>query len=396
MPNYTHVQFISWEIYTGPNRDKLPLPYPSVGTSYTGLGNTQDSRLDIAGQILDIFYRYLFTKQAIDAAHSSVDKTPTTLKVFMGPEFLYRGKGGAYIHDLINGWEAAPPADFDVGTTNFPGLFGYLQRFVSHSDYQDWLFVFGTAISASFPARKNENGKWVIDPTQKGEVYNTALIRAGGEGGDAYASRKKYKSSIDFIEKSYGFKAFTDGDTIPLDRADLEPDETGREGSATFIIKGVNDKDGQPINLGLEVCLDHAWSRSDNKDHAWGRIRSADKYVKLQLVPSGGMDLQTNSIRLLPAAGPTPNSYAFNCDGLCNNTVPTQYGAKTQIWNGANGGPVPPENKLISTSYGEKAKNTTLTKVPEAVQLPDEKAVNATQLWGLGSGYVRAMQPMLL
>jgi hypothetical protein len=39
MPNYTDVQFISWEIYTGPNRDPWPWDYkkqpPPDGHSYT-------------------------------------------------------------------------------------------------------------------------------------------------------------------------------------------------------------------------------------------------------------------------------------------------------------------------------------------------------------------------
>jgi len=37
MPNYTHVQFISWEIYTGPNRGSLPWSLASSGQSYKGL-----------------------------------------------------------------------------------------------------------------------------------------------------------------------------------------------------------------------------------------------------------------------------------------------------------------------------------------------------------------------
>ena len=187
-----------------------------------------------------------------------------------------------------------------------------------------------------------------------GETYNTALIQRGGElnTNDDYASRKRYIASIDFIKSQYRAKNFTLGDVVPADRLDLEPNESNREGSATFTINEINDKDGQPIMFGLEVCLDHAistprkpqpWANStvyaigrvvispddrllyacriahtssaspttftqDKNNNpgrwvTWGRIRTADKWVKIQLVPSGGMLLQPASIRLLPAAG---------------------------------------------------------------------------------------------
>src|SRR5262245_37275999 len=56
MANYTHVQFISWEVYTGPNRGPRPWPMSQDGISYTGIGkeNAVDNRLDVAGQIQDI------------------------------------------------------------------------------------------------------------------------------------------------------------------------------------------------------------------------------------------------------------------------------------------------------------------------------------------------------
>ena len=413
MPSYTDVQFISWEIYTGPNRGPLPWSRDKTGTSYTGLGNANDandSRLDIEAQIRDIKERARFTYSAMRTAYDSATRHPSTLKVFMAPEFLYRGRGGAYIHDLINGWETKPPAEFNLsGYDDFIGLFGNLGLY--SLEFEHWLCVFGTAISASFPT-KNQNGKWVRDATQPGEIYNTAFIQHGGAGtirggygypNETYASRKHHKSAIDFIKQYLGSKAFTDGDVVPADRRDLEPNETNREGSAIFELNGVNDKDGKPIIFGLEVCLDHATSTRGTGSNAtypnWGRIRTADKWVKIQLVPSGGMSLQTASIRLLPAAGPTPHSYAFNCDGL--TTLGGDWGAHTQIWNGANGQPVPSTNKLIEASYGQNANNTILIKVGDdlywdGVGGTAGRTIHASNLWDKGAGYVRVMPEMQL
>jgi len=138
----------------------------------------------------------------------------------------------------------------------------------------------------------------------------------------------------------------------------------------------------------------------------WGRIRTADKWVKIQLVPSGGMNLTPASIRLLPAAGPTPHSYAFNCDGLTTLWDPSlgyQYGAHTQIWNGANGAvPVPPENQLINASSGRPVGNTSVAKVDGDIltnwvgRIGEMRRIHASDLWDLGSGYVRVMQEMPL
>jgi len=490
------------------------------GISYTGIGkeNAVDNRLDIEGQIEDIEERLQFTYKAIEEAHKLAAKRPTTLKVFMAPEFLYRGKGGAYIHDLINGWEQAErsPDEFNLPRRfdEFPGLFGYLKRFATgEKKFNDWLFVFGTAISASFPARFETNKGWVVDSTQMGEIYNTALVQRGGSLNmdDAYASRKRYIASIDFIKSQYRAKNFTLGDVVPADRLRLEPNESNREGSATFTINGINDKAGQPIVFGLEVCLDHSistprnpqpplwanstvyaigkgvispddgwvyacgiahtssaspttfaqdknnnpgrwvgpplWANStvyaignvvfsspgdgllytcgiahtssaspttftqDNNNNPgrwvlypytnpWGRLRTADKWVKIQLVPSGGMHLKPASIRLLPAAGPTPHSYAFHCDGLTTLAGDPNYawGAHTQIWNGANGtDPVPPPNKLVSASYGQEVSNTSMAKVADQIYWQGRSGnIYSSGLWDLGSGYVRVMPELPL
>ena len=132
----------------------------------------------------------------------------------------------------------------------------------------------------------------------------------------------------------------------------------------------------------------------------WGRIRTADKWVKIQLVPSGGMHLKPASIRLLPAAGPTPHSYAFHCDGLTTLAGDPNYrwGAHTQIWNGANGtDPVPPANKLVSASYEQEVSNTSMAKVADQIYWQGRSGnIYSSGLWDLGSGYVRVMPELPL
>ena len=94
MANYTHVQFISWEVYTGPNRGPRPwaMNPPADGRGYTGIGkeNAPDNRLDVEGQIEDIRERLQFTYKAIEEAYKLAVRHPTTLKVFMARVSLPR------------------------------------------------------------------------------------------------------------------------------------------------------------------------------------------------------------------------------------------------------------------------------------------------------------------
>jgi hypothetical protein len=108
--NYSKVQFVSWELYTGPTS-----PLGNGVGFYPGLrlNGIVDDRIDLYSQCEDIEARVSFTSNAINKAFEKVDKNSSVLKIFMAPEFLYRGAGGAYLHDLINGWVGSAPTDFN-------------------------------------------------------------------------------------------------------------------------------------------------------------------------------------------------------------------------------------------------------------------------------------------
>ncbi|MBC3806203.1 hypothetical protein H8K52_02440 [Undibacterium seohonense] len=400
MANYSKVQFISWELYTGTAKKSTD---PSQ-TYYSGLSNTtSDYRTDVLGQCWDIEARLAFIADAMRKAFAAADPSPTTLKLFIAPEFLCRGAGGAYLHDLIDGWVGPAPSDFGLSAPYdraWGGLFGGMQDLAAKPEYEHGLFVFGTAITASFPTAEALNGQFLLDPTQPGEVYNTALIQRGGEDNTEanYASRKQYMSGIDFLKWSGSVAQHTYQQVHMLDPEYVIPaDVLGvTEGGARFRIAGIHDAAGQPIDFGIEICLDHAKS-GGNRQHPYGRLRTANQWVKIQLVPSAGMGLMPPSIRLLPAAGPTPHAYAINCDGyttLENNV----FGSHTQIWNGANGADVPEVNRLVEVGGGDAYPGTQLLPIAEQV-MTSNGIVFAKQLWGNGgsvngAGHVRVMPPL--
>ena len=402
MSNYTHVQFISWELYTGPVGSPA---MPAIGW-YAGLSDgSPDRRTDALGQCWDIDARIAFTADAIAKAEARSDRSTTTLKVFMAPEFLYRGAGGAYLHDLIGGWVKGAPAELGLPAPyngQWDGLFGGLGALIAKPAYNDWLFVFGTAVSASFPGARAGNGKYVLNPQAMGEVYNSTLIQRGGTANAAarYVSRKHYKSNIDFVNWNAAARnQHSDNRVAPLDPAGVLPlDALGvSEGGALFQITGLNDASGKAIDFGIEICLDHMVSANSaaNGIARSGRIRGSGRYVKIQLVPSGGMHLVPDSIRLQPASGATPRSYAFNCDGLTNLRSDVR-GSHTQLWNGSNGNATPPAgNQLVEASGSATVAATVVVPLPDIINTT-HGAVAAATLWNSGVGAAGAGAVRLL
>jgi hypothetical protein len=343
----------------------------------------------------------------------NIDKSTSTLKVFIAPEFLFRGAGGAYLHDLINGWVGPAPADFALGTASYankwPGLFGSLQALVAKDDFKDWVFVFGTAISASFatylyPLPRASGTKAYVDLSKKAEIYNTALVQLGGKANINinYASRKQYISGIDFLRYyRYSNEVFLNDKVQPLDSNTRQyVVETDKEAGAVFTLNSVNDASGKAINFGLEICLDHAVSGGINPSTSryrnnFGRLRNANKFVKLQLVPSAGMSLTPASIRLEPGTAKTPNSYAFNCDGLNNLVSGAGNNSHSQLWNGANGAAVPTANKLLEVNGGATSANTEVSTVASSISTSFGN-VSSSVLWSNGAGSIRVINSLPL
>ena len=356
MPNYLKVQFIAWGVYTGPMFDDVQnevIDYPGIAFMP---GNR---RLDALSQFLDIKARIAFTKLAIETAYREADINTDTLKVFMAPEFLYRGAAGAYALDLLNGWteNAAPamiPPPYD---REWPGLFGELRELVNNTKFQDWVFVFGSAVGANFTF---SNGRIITDPDGSGghpaSGWNLSLIQCGGDTKErrnaCYGTKKHLKSAADFIQFNLlhpGTYVFTHedidraaaNDKIILDRFMLEDPSPGEAGGPTFSFSHVRNIDEEMIRFGLETCLDHVRQASPDAPPSGvtGRLATGGEAVNIQLVPSCGMALCESSLALAPKDGPKTYSYAFHCDGLVshdpNDPRERELGGHIQLWGGS-------------------------------------------------------------
>ena len=238
-----------------------------------------------------------------------------TLKIFMAPEFYFRGKNGAYSPDVVS--EIVP----------LMRAFG-----ASKATYQDWLFVFGTAVAAievekTYCVNCNSYGniKFVKNPlnpqktmpvcianaahtvstyNEGAEVQNVALIQ---HGSNIFLVAKEYVSGIDYKsnlvtvhpgqvdEKMLPVKAPL-GSAANPGNAVVENDE--RMGGCVFTVDG--------IRVGLEVCLDHALAGKNERE--FGRASELAATISILLIPSYGMTIGGGMHC-------KPNGIAFNVDG---------------------------------------------------------------------------------
>jgi hypothetical protein len=271
---------------------------------------------------------------AIDTAYSAYDKSTKTtaetetLKVFMAPEFYFRGSQGAY----------------DMAT--IAKILPMLREKTREARFKDWLFVLGTAIAATFVegcrycgtkdriSRAAARG-YICDACHRqmntlvpvgAMIDNVALIQKGGEDdyNNSYVIQKEFISHIDFRRALPPPPPPTRGPQLP--RVHALPDWNGPAPNARNIEimgrtlpalppTGSRDllKTGRSkfqdermggtvftidqITFGLEVCLDHAKNR----------LASATG-VQIQLLPSAGMHFQQ--------FGCITGGLFFNVDGL--------------------------------------------------------------------------------
>lgn len=285
--SYTAVQFIGYEIFTGPGQ------YPK--RHYVGLDSDRE---DIAARV-QLFKKALRTAKASEL----VDNSSSVLKIFMAPEFYFRGARGAYPLDLLNS-----------GGADDRGLVGALTDLIKESEWADWLVVFGTIIGRSTPSRGRT------------EVYNVALVQQGSFTKDTRLDKcvvimKEFMSGIDFLDLPPWGLSLGEVEHLPAmgpGTYALEQNNPGQGGTGGYNGGSIFMLDG--ITFGLEVCLDHLARRLLR---AWPL--AGDLFVQIQLIPSGGMSIKS-------AAVATQNGgLVFNVDGLSSDRPDGGYGYHADV-----------------------------------------------------------------
>jgi len=274
---YTNVQFIGYVLDTAPQVNT------DGSKTYLGLS---DPQLDIEARC-ELMARAMQTARGALPQQSPPVPEGQTLKVFMAPEFFFRGAAGAYTMD-----------DVQFAITS-------LQRMAADDQWLDWVFVFGTILGASSPTQPTP--PYDVDPLASTEIYNFALVQQGGVAAQgntgARMVMKELMSGVDFVAAAASANSLLLGDVAYWPAAasaglGREQQLVNYDGAGVFELAG--------ITWALEVCLDHL--------DTVGRLQRSpqlpgQKLVQLQLVPSCGMGIQTQSV-ITQVGG-----MVFNCDG---------------------------------------------------------------------------------
>ena len=150
-PRYTKVQTLSFQIYTGgapaytddgqPNEECINLNDYGVSEDdnpklqcYLGLDDTA----------LDVERRLNIMSNAVDRAYDVSDPNDDTLKIFLAPEFYFRGQNGAYEFTFTNEEEE----DDRDGCSDICHILKGLESMVAQKRFDNWLFLFGTVIGS--------------------------------------------------------------------------------------------------------------------------------------------------------------------------------------------------------------------------------------------------------
>ncbi|MES2937844.1 MAG: hypothetical protein V4864_09180 [Pseudomonadota bacterium] len=250
---YSSIQFIGYVIDTAPQLNA------DGSQTCLGLGNPQQ----------DVQARCQLMLRAMEAAAASLPQASppeppgTTLKVFMAPEFFFRGTAGAYQLD-----------DVRLAITT-------LQQMAGGAQWNDWMFVFGT----------------VAGTLAANETSNFCLVQQGGVAspGDSGAGMvmKELQSNIVAIASA----AHPGGVLVGAVSPGRPNQQVGYDGAGIFQLCG--------ITWGLDICLDGNMQRVLRSPRVPG-----SSVVQVQLVPSCGTDADAGSVAC-EAGG-----LVFHCDGM--------------------------------------------------------------------------------
>jgi hypothetical protein len=293
----------------------------AIGNQYFRFSDSDSG--DMRGKCSEMMHAIKHAQTMVAA--SGVDNDET-LKIFMAPEFYFRGVNGAY--------------SFDVASQIVPSM---EQLGTDRSVYDHWLFVFGTAVAASEDevtmctvcgyapdgiifnrdATSPMDAKGIHKRTQGvcktnaahalttgtfgAEVQNIALIK---KGSDIHSVVKEYISGIDYAANQVNVIQGTKKNPVTKTLNAIAPQGSNQSRIASKFQDermggGVFTMDG--ITFGMEICLDHIQSTGPN-----GRLSDYANSIQVLLIPSYGMDITHLSCVV--------GGIIFNVDGRGNGS----------------------------------------------------------------------------
>lgn len=245
---YTKVQYFGFQIYTGGAPAFLPNEVDDDGDHNTNTNNgTTTPNPECIGRhsygeaetetdpvlqcylghndpIRDVQRRLAIMAAAVERAYNeSQPSSASTLKIFVAPEFYWRGVEGAYrvgnLTDTVTVVDGNDHPCRHHRSNPICAILRGLQELVQDVRYKDWLFVFGTIVASQSTSRGNGNdGNDGDDDPGQHLYYNFAPVYKGFDPagmpvdsddgvvipprGKRFLLPKRYVSTSDFLTPS--------------------------------------------------------------------------------------------------------------------------------------------------------------------------------------------------
>jgi hypothetical protein len=245
--SYTQFQALGLSLYTG----GAPLYLPTTGKrnpecdgrhalghldqddDHQNAANTAEVNdrdhlycyLGHANDTVDVQHRLHIMRESVQRAHEVADPDPSVLKVFIAPEFFWRGQDGAYFFDDENDKDL--PDDSSVCGEVCQVLSG-LEDLTANSSYQDWLFLMGTVITAE---KLPQNDTWDYLFLNFAPLYRGYDPNQTTHVGQRFLVPKRYVSNIDFLTPLRHYNATLARQIIDETAAAAEAEEEDRHES---------------------------------------------------------------------------------------------------------------------------------------------------------------------
>lgn len=197
---YTKFQALTFQLYTGgapvyldahnttnPECHDLTIQGMVDGVQQCYMGHSNETQ--------DVMDRMEILKAAVEKAYKVSSRSSETLKVFVVPEFFFRGRNGAYVLTKRNSTALFNDVN-GICTGPVCRVLKGLENLVADARFQDWIFLFGTAIvSEELPK----------EDTYDFLFYNFGMLYKGydpekeSRHGKRFIVPKRYVSTSDFL-----------------------------------------------------------------------------------------------------------------------------------------------------------------------------------------------------
>lgn len=341
--SYSKVQFITYRIHTGVNASSAEPDQGSkqdhIHGNYVGLEDDQKDMEARVKLMLDAIQNA--AARTLSGDGNSAISGSDTLKIFVAPEFYFRGRRGAYPFSMVDG-------DTDNSLTNL------LCKALGDKKYKDWLFILGTTVMSLSKAHADKHG--LTDGSSSGKPQNTkadpgakpadkpaaehwdivnfSIILMGGYGDETATKARENEhsafviklniSTVDFIHYSASGKSgvnYAAAENAYTAKRKQAPGKIGQTGAGGCLF----EFDG--IRFGLEVCLDHLEKRLSTRV---GRLKREERLPQIQIVTSCGMWLRH------PSEALGDNGILAICDGGLGIPEKTMFEAVDQLMDQVN------------------------------------------------------------